>query len=71
MSAQDFARYKTGSETHVQLKFTDIVQNASAISGTPLNDSYTAQFKTHCEGLCQSLATSMITPAQFVAGLVR
>jgi raffinose/stachyose/melibiose transport system substrate-binding protein len=71
MSAQDFARYKTGSETQAQLMFTDIVQNANALSGTPLNDSFTAQFKTHCESLCQSLATSMITPAQFVAGLVR
>jgi raffinose/stachyose/melibiose transport system substrate-binding protein len=71
MSAQDFARYKTGSEPPVQLAFTEIVQGAAALSGTPLNDSHTAQFKTHCEDLCQSLATSMVAPAQFVAGLVR
>jgi raffinose/stachyose/melibiose transport system substrate-binding protein len=70
MSAQDFARYKTGEEPPVQLAFMDIVENAAALSGNPLNDSFTAQFKTQSESLCQSLATSMITPAQFVAELV-
>ena len=71
MSAQDFARYKTGSEPPVQLEFTEIVQNAAAFSGAPLNDSFTARFKTNSESLCQSLATSMITPRQFIAGLER
>jgi raffinose/stachyose/melibiose transport system substrate-binding protein len=69
MSAQDFAQYKTGGEPPVQLAFTEVVQNAAGLSGTPLNDSFTAQFKTRSENLCQSLATSMITPAEFVAGL--
>ncbi|MDR1688289.1 MAG: extracellular solute-binding protein [Clostridiales bacterium] len=69
MSAQDFAQYKTGNEPPVQLEFTEIVGNAAGFSGTPLNDRFTAQFKTDCENLCQSLATTMITPAQFIAGL--
>ncbi|MFA9379500.1 MAG: ABC transporter substrate-binding protein [Acetanaerobacterium sp.] len=69
MSAQDFAQYKTGSETPVQLEFIDVVQNTASISGTPLNDCGTAQFKTQCENMLQSLTTSMITPGEFVAGL--
>ncbi len=69
MSAQDFARYKTGNETPVQLQFIDIVQRAAGISGTPLNDCGTALFKSHCENLTQALATSMVTPGQFVADL--
>ncbi len=69
MSAQDFAPYKTGSETPVQLQFIDIVQNATALSGTPLHDSGTAQFKVQSENLSQALATQMITPEEFIAGL--
>lgn len=71
MSAQDFAQYKTGNETPVQQQFIDIVQNAANLSGTPLNDSGTAQFKTQSESLSQQLATSMITPEQFIEELGR
>lgn len=69
MSAQDFAQYKTGNETPVQLEFIDVVQKSTTISGTPLNDSGTAESKTNGEDLSQELAASMITPEQYIAGL--
>ena len=69
MSAQDFAQYQTGSETPVQLEFISYVQNSTSLSGTPLNDSGTAEFKTRGEDASQELAASMITPEDFIGKL--
>ena len=71
MSAQDFAQYQTGNETPVQLEFIDIVKNATSLSGTPLNDSGPAEFKTRGEDAAQELSASMITPEDFIAKLAQ
>ena len=69
MSAQDFAKYQTGSETPVQLEFIDYVQNSTNLSGTPLCDSGNAEFKTRGEDASQELSASMITPEEFISKL--
>ena len=38
MSAQDQSAYMTGKETKLQMQFVDAVNNATSLSGTPIND---------------------------------
>lgn len=56
MSAQDQSAYMKGNETELQKQFTDIVKNASSVSGTPINDCGTSLFKTIIESEIQSLS---------------
>jgi raffinose/stachyose/melibiose transport system substrate-binding protein len=70
MSAQNFAAYKTGSETALQNQWIDIVNTATSLSGTPTGDMGTAEYKTRCEDLVQQLAIGSLTPQQYLDGLV-
>ena len=46
MSAQDQSAYMTGKETKLQMQFVDAVNNATSLSGTPINDCGPSTFKT-------------------------
>lgn len=67
--AQKFDSFMTGKETSVQTGLTKILSGATSLSGTPINDSATSQFKTDCETAVQELATKMITPEKFISAL--
>ncbi len=54
MSAQDQKSYLTGDETELQLSVMDMVNNATSVSGTPINDCGPATFKTAMESEIQS-----------------
>ncbi len=69
MSAQDYSAYLTGSETPVQLEFTEIVSGATSVSGVTLNDMGNSEFKTISEDLSQELAIHAITVEEFVTQL--
>lgn len=49
MSAQDQSAYMTGKETKLQMQFVDAVNNATSLSGTPINDCGPSTFKTSIE----------------------
>lgn len=67
--AQKFDSYMTGKESTVQTGLTKILSGATSLSGTPINDSATSQFKTDSETAVQELAAKMITPEKFIAAL--
>lgn len=69
MSAQNYSDYLTGSETPVQSAFTDIVGNASSITGVTFNDLGNSEFKTMSEDLSAELAIGMVTPEDFISQL--
>jgi raffinose/stachyose/melibiose transport system substrate-binding protein len=69
MSAQDFAQFATGNETEPQKQFIDIVSHASNLSGTPLGDMGTSEFKTIGEDLVQEVAIGKITADDYLKGL--
>lgn len=54
MSAQDQSAYMTGKETKLQMQFVDAVNNATSLSGTPINDCGPSTFKTSIESEIQS-----------------
>ncbi len=54
MSAQDQSAYMSGEETELQLQVLDVVNNATGVSGTTINDRGTSAFKTAVESEIQS-----------------
>lgn len=56
MSAQDQSAYVTGKETKLQMQFVDAVNNATSLSGTPINDCGPSTFKTSIESEIQSVS---------------
>ena len=56
MSAQDQSAYMTGKETELQMQFVDAVNNATSLSGTPINDCGPSTFKTSIESEIQSVS---------------
>lgn len=56
MSAQDQTAYMSGNETELQMQFVDTVNNATSVSGTPLNDCGPSAFKTIIESEIQSVS---------------
>ena len=66
---QKFTDYMTGKETEVQKSLVDILSTATSTSGTPVNDSGSAQFKTDFETAVQELATGMMKPDKFIQTL--
>ncbi|MDR2903295.1 MAG: extracellular solute-binding protein [Clostridiales bacterium] len=70
MSAQDFSRFMTGNETAVQAEIVDIFTGAKSISGTPINDMGTSQFKTNSESAIQELAIQQISVDEFYSKLI-
>ena len=55
-SAQDQSAYMTGKETKLQMQFVDAVNNATSLSGTPINDCGPSTFKTSIESEIQSVS---------------
>lgn len=69
ISAQDQSPYMTGNETELQNQFTDILNNATSISGTPINDCGPAAFKTVIESEIQGVANGTTSVDDFLAKL--
>lgn len=69
MSAQDFSQFATGTETEVQKQLMDMVSASTNVSGSPLGDLGTSEYKTVCEDTVQQLAIGSISTEDFYAGL--
>ncbi|MCD7842535.1 MAG: extracellular solute-binding protein [Lachnospiraceae bacterium] len=69
MSAQNFSDYLTGEETSLQLEWIDIVSGSTSVSGTPINDLGTSEFKTVCEDSCVELAIGSLSVDEFYSAL--
>lgn len=69
ISAQDQSPYMTGNETELQNQFTEILNNATSISGTPINDCGPAAFKTVIESEIQGVANGTTSVDDFLAKL--
>ncbi len=67
MSAQDQSSYMTGSETELQMQFVDAVNNATSVSGTPINDCGPSAFKTGIESEIQSVSNGSISVDDFLS----
>jgi raffinose/stachyose/melibiose transport system substrate-binding protein len=69
MSAQDQTAYMTGNETELQKTFTDILKNATSVSGTPINDCGPSAFKTAIESEIQSVSNGTTSVEDFLANI--
>lgn len=69
MSAQDQSEYMTGSETDLQLQWFDILNGATNISGTPINDCGPSTFKTAIESEIQSLSNGTESTEDFLGNM--
>jgi len=67
MSAQDQSAYMTGNETNLQNQFTDILNNATSVSGTPINDCGPSVFKTAMESEIQSVCNGTKSVDDFLS----
>lgn len=67
MSAQDQTAYMTGNETELQMQFVDAVNNATSVSGTPINDCGPSAFKTSIESEIQSVSNGSISVEDFLS----
>lgn len=67
MSAQDQTAYMTGNETELQMQFVDAVNQATNVSGTPINDCGPSAFKTSIESEIQSVSNGSISVEDFLA----
>lgn len=69
MSAQDQTEFMTGNETELQMQFVDVINNATSVSGTPINDCGPSAFKTKIESEIQSVSNGSITVDEFLSKL--
>ena len=69
MSAQDQSAYMTGEETELQMQFVDAVNNATSVSGTPINDCGPSAFKTSIESEIQSVSNGSISVDDFLSAI--
>lgn len=67
MSAQDQTEYMSGNETELQMEFVDAVNNATSVSGTPINDCGPSAFKTSIESEIQSVSNGTISVDDFLS----
>ncbi|WP_310604378.1 ABC transporter substrate-binding protein [Anaerosporobacter sp.] len=67
MSAQDQSAFMTGSETELQLQVLGFVNNASSVSGTPINDCGPSAFKATIESEIQSVSNGSLSVGEFLA----
>lgn len=67
MSAQDQTAFMSGNETELQMQFVDAVNNATSVSGTPINDCGPSAFKTKIESEIQSVSNGSITIDDFLS----
>lgn len=66
MSAQDQSDYMTGDETELQMQVVEILNNATNLSGTPINDCGPSSFKTTIESEIQSVSNGSIDVDEFL-----
>lgn len=66
MSAQDQSAYMSGNETELQMQFVEAVNNASSVSGTPVNDCGPSAFKTSIESEIQSVSNGTKSVEEFL-----
>lgn len=66
MSAQDQSDYMTGDETELQMQVVEILNNATNLSGTPINDCGPSAFKTTIESEIQSVSNGSIDVDEFL-----
>ncbi len=66
MSAQDQSEYMTGEETELMKQIVDIVNNATSVSGTPINDCGPSVFKTSIESEIQSVSNGSTSVEDFL-----
>lgn len=69
MSAQDQSEYMTGNETELQMQIVDLVNNATNVSGTPINDCGPSTFKTSIESEIQSVSNGSKSVDDFLAAI--
>ena len=69
MSAQDQTPYMTGNETELQNNFTEMLNTATSVSGTPMNDCGSSAFKTAIESQIQSVCNGSISVDDFLSAL--
>lgn len=69
LSAQNQTDYLTGSETDLQMQIMDLLKNATNISGTPINDCGSSNFKTAIETEIQSLSNGTKSVDDFLSTL--
>ena len=67
MSAQDQTEFMTGNETVLQTEFMDLVNNATSVSGTPINDCGPSAFKTSIESQIQSVSNGTVSVDDFLS----
>lgn len=67
MSAQDQSEYMTGEETELQMQIVDVVNRATSVSGTPVNDCGPSAFKTSIESEIQSASNGSVSTEDFLA----
>lgn len=67
MSAQDQSSFMTGDETELQMQFVDAVNQATNVSGTPVNDCGPSAFKTSIESEIQSVSNGSISVDDFLS----
>jgi len=66
MSAQDQTAYLTGNETELQKQVMDILNNATSVSGTPMNDCGPSAFKTAIESEIQGVSNGSTSVEDFL-----
>lgn len=69
MSAQDQTAYLTGNETELQKQVMDILNNATSVSGTPINDCGPSAFKTSMESEIQGVSNGFISIEDFLTAI--
>lgn len=69
MSAQDQSDYMSRNETKLQMQFVEAVNNATSVSGTPVNDCGPSAFKTSIESEIQSVSNGTITTEDFLSAM--
>lgn len=69
MSAQDQSEYMTGKETELMKQIVDIVNNATNVSGTPINDCGPSIFKTSIESEIQSVSNGSTSVEEFLSAI--
>ena len=66
LSAQDQSEYMSGNETELQKQIIDILNNATSVSGTPINDCGPAVFKTVIESEIQNACNGSTNADDFL-----
>lgn len=69
MSAQDQSAYMSGQETELQKQFMDILNGATSVSGTPINDCGPSVFKTVMESEIQNASNGATDVQAFLEAI--